>query len=97
MHPDRRQRIDEFFRHALKLSSEERAAFLDEACGGDAELRTQVETLIKHDRQAEAAGFLDKPLADAIVSAPTSQTIAPREGDGTSPSLAEPEVGIESP
>src|SRR6266851_7036974 len=51
-----------------KTSAAERAAFLDEACGGDAAMRQRVEALLKaHDEQGS---FLDKPAVE----------IAPPEG-----------------
>src|SRR5262245_50874109 len=42
---------------ALELPPAQRAAYLDQACAGDAALRQQVESLLKADGQAE--GFLD--------------------------------------
>ena len=48
------------FAAALALPPEQRAACLDQACGGDAALRQRVETLLK----AHAAGaFLEEPAA----------------------------------
>ncbi len=58
------RRAEDLFHAALERSPEARRAFLDEACGEDAELRRQVEVLVSKD---EGAGsFLEKPvLADA--------------------------------
>ena len=36
------QRAKEIFQAALKLSPKERAAYLDRACGGDAQLRQRI-------------------------------------------------------
>ncbi len=47
------RRIEPILERALVLEPEARAAFLDEACGGDAELRRQTETLLEADLQAE--------------------------------------------
>ncbi len=47
--PERWQEIDRVFAAALELEPEEREAFLDRACAGDKQLRTQVESLIAHD------------------------------------------------
>jgi eukaryotic-like serine/threonine-protein kinase len=44
----RRQRIDEVFAAALELPAGERDAFLAHACGNDAELRREVESLLAH-------------------------------------------------
>ena len=49
---------DLFFR-ALEVSAEDRATFLDEACQGDAELRREIESLLKHHRPET---ILDVPL-----------------------------------
>jgi eukaryotic-like serine/threonine-protein kinase len=46
---------------ALELRPEERAAYLDEACAGDAALRQQIEDLLRADAAAE--GFLEAPPA----------------------------------
>jgi eukaryotic-like serine/threonine-protein kinase len=67
MKKDLWQRAEELFHNALEHSPETRRAFLDEACGEDAELRRQVETLLSQDEQA--GSFLEKPaLADAAVT-----------------------------
>ena len=47
--PSRFQRIDEIFRHACRLASQERDHYLDEACVGDRALRTEVEALLAED------------------------------------------------
>ena len=65
MKKDLWQRAEELFHNALEHSPEARRAFLDKACGEDAELRRQVETLLSQDEQA--GSFLEKPaLAGAI-------------------------------
>src|SRR4030095_6690165 len=46
--PKRWQEIDRIFAAALERDAAERPAFLDEACGGDAQLRKEVESLIEH-------------------------------------------------
>ena len=71
MKKDLWQRAEELFHTALERSPEARRAFLDKACGEDAELRRQVETLLSQDEQA--GSFLEKPaLADAAVT-PTAR------------------------
>ncbi len=65
MKPELWRQTEELFHAALEQSPETRRTFLDEACGGDAELRRQVELLVSKDEQAGA--FLEKPaLADAV-------------------------------
>ena len=48
MEPQRWKEIDGIFAAALELDSAERAAFLAQACGGDEQLRAEVESLIAH-------------------------------------------------
>ena len=43
------EHIQNLFLEAVELSSEERARFLDTACGDDAETRREVESLLAHD------------------------------------------------
>jgi serine/threonine-protein kinase len=56
MTPDEWQRVREVLASALDLPAARRSAFLDQACGGDAALRREVESLIAAD--ASAAAFL---------------------------------------
>ena len=60
MTPERWQKIGEIFDSALRLAPERRAAFLDGACAGDAELRREVESLIARDGPED---FLGGPTA----------------------------------
>ncbi|HEX3126118.1 MAG TPA: tetratricopeptide repeat protein [Thermoanaerobaculia bacterium] len=59
MDVERWSRIDALFDEALTLPPEERAAFLDRACGDDRELREAVERLIVADESANT--FLERP------------------------------------
>jgi hypothetical protein len=63
MTEDRWQRAQELFEQALNRRPEERASFLTEACGDDAELRAEVESLLEHDAQA-GADFMRPPEHD---------------------------------
>jgi len=54
---------EELFYHALELKDlRKRAVYLEEACAGDADLRAQVEALLRWDSQA--GGFMDLPDRD---------------------------------
>jgi len=57
---ERWRRISSLFDEAVKLPPEQRAAFLDSACGDDAHLKARVVRLL--DSADHAEGFLDKPL-----------------------------------
>ncbi len=56
-------RIEELFYAALDLDAEARNQFLDQACGGDAELRREVESLLKSSSQSET-GNARKAVAE---------------------------------
>jgi serine/threonine protein kinase len=63
MTPDRWSQIDQLLAKALELHEARRAAFLAEACGGDAELRREVESLLVAHRNAEE-DFLTTPALE---------------------------------
>src|SRR5262249_62316436 len=66
--------IDSIFGEALECeSTEARAAYLDQACGGDAELRRRVEKLL--DAHARAGHFLESlpPNPGATVEDPVTE------------------------
>jgi tetratricopeptide (TPR) repeat protein/serine/threonine protein kinase len=61
--------VEDLLFAALEKGSEiERATFLDSACAGDAELRRQVEKLLK--AHANAGDFLQKPVLELLAAAP---------------------------
>ncbi|MDQ3198057.1 MAG: serine/threonine-protein kinase [Verrucomicrobiota bacterium] len=78
MPPDQAERVLEVVTAALELDPKERAAFLDQACAGDAELRAEAESLLgqeKHVRHfieepptAVAAKALEATADEAFVS-----------------------------
>ncbi|MGE5359372.1 MAG: protein kinase domain-containing protein [Bacteroidales bacterium] len=59
MTPERRRRIESLCLQALGMGAAERGAFLAEACGADAELRGEVESLLE--MQPGAPAFLEAP------------------------------------
>jgi serine/threonine protein kinase len=52
--PERWAHIEQVFHRAAESDPQSRPAFLDEACGNDAELRKQVEALLSSDKSAHA-------------------------------------------
>jgi hypothetical protein len=60
-----------------KATPEERTAYLDSACGGNAELRERLETLLR--RHEESGGPLDLP-PPGLASTPDMPPIAERPG-----------------
>src|SRR5262249_51812427 len=64
MEPTSEQTI---FLAALDKDPAERAAFLDEACDGNPELKLRVESLLRH--HTKAHGFLDVPALEQLAAA----------------------------
>ena len=60
------QRAEDLFHAALERAPEVRRAFLDEACGEDAELRRRLEILVSKDEQA--GSFLESPLLSDVTA-----------------------------
>ncbi len=69
MTSDRRRQMDALVEGAVARAEGERAAYLDAACGEDAELRRDVESLVAG--QSEAARLLELPPWYAIARTPT--------------------------
>jgi serine/threonine protein kinase/Tol biopolymer transport system component len=61
MEPQRWKEIDRVFAAALERDSEERPAFLTSACGGDQQLRAEVESLLAH---VTPESFFDGPVVE---------------------------------
>jgi serine/threonine protein kinase/Tol biopolymer transport system component len=78
---NRWQRVGDIYHEAVALGADERAAFLDAACGNDGDVRREVESLLAH--AAEASGFLETPaveLAGRALAARTTSFIGQRLG-----------------
>jgi eukaryotic-like serine/threonine-protein kinase len=68
------RRVTTLLDQALDLSPAERARFLDEACGDDADLRAEVDALV--DADAATSPLLDAPFAASAVIAATEDAAA---------------------
>ncbi|HEX7295726.1 MAG TPA: serine/threonine-protein kinase, partial [Pyrinomonadaceae bacterium] len=81
MTPERWQQAKELFRRALEQKSDDRSAFLEQACNGDEDLRIEVESLLaSHD---ESDSFIEMPVAEAVAevfSEPTESLVGRRLG-----------------
>ncbi|MBL8173560.1 MAG: protein kinase [Bryobacterales bacterium] len=64
MTPERYQTVKTIFQRALELPSAHRPHYLDHACGGDADLRKAVESMLQSD--TEETTFLDKSPVDPV-------------------------------
>src|SRR5499433_3409514 len=80
-----RTEVTHLFEAALEMLPEERNAFLERACAGDAELRREVQSLL--DADAVAGHFMEIP---AEQEAPTSGVTMPSEDGATEPSVDAP-------
>src|SRR5262249_25953098 len=61
--PEHHPQVDEVFDEALRRAAgQDRARYLDEACGGDPELRRRGERLLR--AVSEAGSFLETPAQD---------------------------------
>mgnify|MGYP001409848262 CR=1 FL=1 len=59
--PPNPERLEEIFLRAVELQSTDRAAFLERACEGDADLRQELDSLLEH--HSGVGGFLDSKAA----------------------------------
>ena len=70
MTPERWQRLQELFHAAADLDPPQQAAYLDEACGGDAELRREAEALLAARPDAESlAAEVERVASSALAGA----------------------------
>ena len=83
-------RANDLFLKALDVADPDRPAFLAGECGGDADLRKAVDTLLN--AHAQAGGFLADPHPDALPTGTFGdRAVTHTFGDGTR--TAEPPVG----
>ncbi|MHC4216998.1 MAG: serine/threonine protein kinase [Planctomycetota bacterium] len=76
MSQDRFDEARELFQAALDVPRDQRAGFLDERCGEDAELRSEVEALLAHDAATDV--FMQTPAAQQALADPAwSETAEP--------------------
>ncbi len=84
MNTDRNKLVKEIFADALETTNAaERAAYLAQACGNDAQLRQHVEALLQ--AHAKAGGFLEEPAAvppgkTVVLSTPLTEKPGDRIG-----------------
>jgi serine/threonine protein kinase len=60
---ERWQQIEKICQSALELEESRRGEFLEEACGADAELRREVESLLRFDKRGDR--FIEQPALEA--------------------------------
>jgi serine/threonine protein kinase len=67
MTADRRHQISDLYHRALERPAEDRRAFIEKACAGDAALREEVESLLRCEAGAES--FLATPASQVVAGA----------------------------
>jgi eukaryotic-like serine/threonine-protein kinase len=78
MTPERWQQVKQIFNSAINYRPEERSSFISQACSGDEELRSEVESLIASHEQS--GGFIDKPAFEAAALLLTREKIELNSG-----------------
>src|SRR5262245_22808836 len=64
MTPERFERVQELYTRAAELSGPRRTLFLNESCGGDSDLRRDVESLLAQEQSARS--FMEEPAVKAV-------------------------------
>ena len=81
MTTDRWQRIDRLYHEMLARPLDERAEALSAACSGDAELQSELQSLL--DQPQSTAGFLATPALDVVARLVSPQNAQPQIEPGT--------------
>jgi predicted Ser/Thr protein kinase/WD40 repeat protein len=72
MNPDRLRQVEELYHSARERERGERGAFLVEACGGDDELRREVESLLA---QTASGDVMERPALEVAARLLTGETV----------------------
>ncbi|MBL8233043.1 MAG: protein kinase [Bryobacterales bacterium] len=64
MTPEQYRKTNRIFQQALELPVHHRASYVEGACGGDHEVRQQVEAMLRSDTEGD--DFLEKPPTDSL-------------------------------
>jgi serine/threonine protein kinase/Flp pilus assembly protein TadD len=78
--PERLQQIEQLYHSALEREPSQRAAFLEQACGADDELRKEVESLVRY--KSEAADFIETPAMERAAKE-IAERARPKSDSGT--------------
>src|SRR3954451_4727261 len=79
MQAERWRRIDEIFQSALELDEDSRTAFLNQTCSADADLREEVERLLRHHNDADS--FLECSAMEVARGTGQTHSSFPAEGE----------------
>jgi hypothetical protein len=79
---ERHQKVKELFLEACRRDASERAAYLDEVCGQDKQLRREVQSLLAHHQPGSS--FLDPVMDPGVLAGATVLMRSPNQaGDST--------------
>ncbi len=73
MNLERWHQIDKLLEEALEWEADQRQAFLEQACAGDAELRKEVDKLLA--AHEKAGSFVERPALDLVTQQPTQSLV----------------------
>ena len=78
---ERWEKIEQLFHSAAERNGEERAAYLEGVCAGDAELRREVESLLAHGKTADGwlGGEALKAMAGEVLDGASGLTLSGRQ------------------
>ncbi len=82
MEPDRWRQVEQLFHAALEREESQRAAFLAAACEDDEALRSEVESLLACQQQAE--NFMEAPAVEVAAKALAQQQVSSGPSSNTS-------------
>lgn len=83
MKPDSWSRVEQVFHLALQIEQGQRAAFLEDTCAGDHDLRSEVEALLAADKNAES--FLESPPTELVGNVPGNRSSDAGQGEDRLP------------
>lgn len=87
MRKERWQRLENIFAEAVEIPADQRERWLDDACAGDPEMRSEIGRMI--DADAAAEGVIDSP----VFASPTFSELFPAIEDSVPPDLAGTRIG----
>ena len=99
MTPERWQCIERLYHTALERDTDERAAFLADACAGDEALRCEIESLLRCDARAE--NFIEAPALEVAARLRAEEQTQPKQARGQAAEMVDtapdPGVGLAPP
>ena len=92
MKAERWQQVNDLFQSAVERAPEERAAFLEEGCHGDEDLRREVESLLASDERAE--NFIESPAFEVAPELLTNDSAGAWVGESIGHYRIESLIGV---